>query len=212
MSEALDAMLAGVRGLSVAHRAALIAIDGVDGSGKTTFTARLVDSLRPSSVTVVHADDHLNPPEIRHARGRSSPEGFWLDTYDLPSMIAAVDDACRASDGGTFVIVEGMFLHREELRDRWDFSVFLDVPFAVTAARMAERDGTNPNPEHVGMRRYVGGQRLYFGAASPWRHADLIVDNSAHDARVIEAESSFAATAGKPPHPGSGPFAHRRAL
>jgi hypothetical protein len=58
------------------------------------------------------------------------------------------------------------------------------------------------------MRRYVGGQRLYFGAASPWRHADLVVDNSAHGARVIEAESSFAAAADETPHAASGPLTH----
>lgn len=85
----------------------IVGVDGVDGSGKTTFTARLADALRPSTVLVIHADDHLNPPEVRYARGRSSPEGFWLETYDLRSMIAAVDHACRASDGGSFVIDEG---------------------------------------------------------------------------------------------------------
>ena len=208
MSEALGDVVASIRALPAGQGAVIVGVDGVDGSGKTTFTARLADTLRPSTVLVIHADDHLNPPEVRYARGRSSPEGFWLDTYDRSSMMAAVDDAYRASDGGTFVIVEGMFLHREELRSLWDFSVFLDVPFAVTAGRMAERDGTHPDPEHASMRRYVGGQRLYFGAASPWHHADLVVDNSAHGARVIEAESSFAATAGETPHAASGPLTH----
>jgi len=186
----------------------IVGVDGVDGSGKTTFAARLAEALWPSAVLVIHADDHLNPPEVRYARGRSSPEGFWLDTYDRSSLIAAIDHGRRSGGGGSFVIVEGMFLHREELRSLWDFSVFLDVPFAVTADRMAERDGTHPNPEHVSMRRYVGGQRLYFGAASPWLHADLVVDNSAHGARVIEAESSFAATAGETPYAARGPLAH----
>lgn len=37
-----------------------------------------------------------------------------------------------------------MFLHRDELADRWDWSVCLDVPFTETARRMAARDGTHP--------------------------------------------------------------------
>jgi uridine kinase len=76
------------------------------------------------------------------------------------------------------VVVEGMFLHRDELASCWDASVFLDVPFTETAARMAVRNGRNPDPEHPTMRRYVGGQRLYFDAARPWERATFVVDNS----------------------------------
>lgn len=42
------------------------------------------------------------------------------------------------------VIVEGMFLHRDELFAQWDLSVFLHVPFTISASRMAQRDGTIP--------------------------------------------------------------------
>jgi uridine kinase len=76
------------------------------------------------------------------------------------------------------VIVEGMFLHRDELADRWDLSVFLDVPFAVTARRMAERDGSNPDPEHPSMHRYVHGQRRYLATCGPERRATYVVDNT----------------------------------
>ena len=71
-----------------------------------------------------------------------------------------------------------MFLHRDELAPYWDASIFLDVPFTGTAARMAVRNGSNPDPEHPTMRRYVGGQRLYFDAARPWERATFVVDNS----------------------------------
>ncbi len=63
-------------------RRTLVAVDGVDGAGKTTFADRLAPRLdRP----VVRAceDDFLNPAAIRHRRGRESPEGFFRDTYDL---------------------------------------------------------------------------------------------------------------------------------
>ncbi|GAB3270239.1 hypothetical protein GCM10027562_38450 [Arthrobacter pigmenti] len=74
--------------------------------------------------------------------------------------------------------MDGMFLHREELRQEWDYSVFLDVAFAITAARMARRDGTSADPEHESMVRYVEGQRLYFADSDPASKADLVVDNS----------------------------------
>ena len=54
----------------------------------------------------------------------------------------------------------------------------LDVPFAETARRMAERDGSNADPEHPSMRRYIDGQRRYLTTCDPRRRAMLVVDNS----------------------------------
>ena len=181
----------------------LVAVDGVDGSGKSTFAAGLAAAVRGRPVVLIHADDFLNLRAVRHRRGRQSPEGFWLDTYDYGSLLdyallplgrggsglyrpAATDYGTDRyvevpavqSAADALVIVEGMFLHRDELVAVWDYSVFLDVPFAETARRMHKRDGTNPDPEHPSMARYVGGQRLYFEAAQPWRRASRVVDNS----------------------------------
>lgn len=181
----------------------LVAIDGVDGSGKTFFTANLVSEIRNRPVTVIHADDFLNPSAIRHAKGRASPEGFWKDTYNYaalqdqllrplgpkgtgwysPASYNSATDRTAQEDvllapSDALVFVEGMFLHRDELAFYWDASVFLDVPFTETAQRMAVRNGSNPDPEHSSMRRYVGGQRLYFDAARPWERATFVVDNS----------------------------------
>jgi uridine kinase len=82
-------------------------------------------------------------------------------------------------------VLDGLFLHRDELAGYWDFSVFLTAPFAVTAARMAVRDGSHPDPEHPSLARYVQGQRLYFAACRPWERAGLVIDNSAAGAPVI---------------------------
>lgn len=57
-------------------------------------------------------------------------------------------------------IVDGLFLHRAEVADVWDFSVFLHAPFEVTARRMADRDGTHPDPTHPSIARYMDAQRL----------------------------------------------------
>jgi uridine kinase len=86
------------------------------------------------------------------------------------------------------VLIEGLFLHRNELVHLWDMSIFLDVPFTETARRMAHRDGSSPDPDHDSMRRYVGGQRIYFEQAKPWRRATIIVDNTDFEhPKVIDA-------------------------
>lgn len=94
----------------------------------------------------------------------------WQDVRLFPEPLQAPENAV--------VIVEGMFLHRDELADWWDYSCFLDVPFTETARRMAVRDGSHPDPEHESMRRYVRGQRLYFESAKPWQRATRVVDNT----------------------------------
>lgn len=73
------------------------------------------------------------------------------------------------------LVLDGVFLHRDELHGSWDLSVFLDVPFEVAAERMARRDGPTINPS---WQRYVQGQRMYFAACAPWRRADLMIDNA----------------------------------
>jgi uridine kinase len=181
----------------------LVAVDGVDGSGKTSFAANLAFEIQNRPVIVIHADDFLNPSPVRHAKGRTSPEGFWKDTYNYaalqdqllaplgpkrdgwysPASYDSATDRMKQAEvvrapSDALVVVEGMFLHRDEVTSYWDASVFLDVPFTVTAARMAVRNGSNPDPEHPTMRRYIGGQRLYFDAARPWERATIVVDNS----------------------------------
>lgn len=73
-------------------RPALVAVDGVDGSGKTTFAGRLVVRYQELGRTahVVHLDDFLNRREIRYRLGRDSPEGFFRDTYDIPTFMTKV--------------------------------------------------------------------------------------------------------------------------
>jgi uridine kinase len=182
-----------------------VGIDGVDGAGKTTFADQLGAELRSRgrSVVRVGTDDFHHPRAVRHRRGRDDPEGFWLDSYDYPRLEADVlrplgPGGSRrfrpkahdlASDAGlnppfqvappaSVLVLDGLFLHRDELRGHWDLSVFLDVPFAVSVARMAARDGSPADPEHPALRRYVEGQRRYFAACRPAERADVLVDHS----------------------------------
>lgn len=185
-------------------RAVLVAVDGVDGSGKTTFADRLAAAYDDAGLraVTVHADDFLNPKSVRYRLGRSSPEGFFLDSIDLEALRAKVIDPVKNAEQliiprhfdhaadmpvapeptvigpRSVVIVEGMFLHRDELQEVWDCSVFLDVPFEVSVGRMARRDGSHPDPAHVSNQRYVQGQKLYLSQCAPKERAGVVVDNS----------------------------------
>lgn len=188
----------------VLERPTLVAVDGVDGSGKTTFAERLATAYadRGRAVHVVHMDDFLNSRTVRYRMGRTSPEGFFRDTYDLAAFTTKVLDplrpgadhvmALRAFDHRSdrpveddpvevppqaVVVIEGMFLHRDELRAWWDMSIFLDVPFSVTVSRMAKRDGAPPDPEHPSWSRYLQGQRIYLSECKPPERATYVIAN-----------------------------------
>lgn len=152
-----------------------VAVDGPDGAGKTLFADDLAATMRSAGRPVVRVsvDGFHHPRTTRYRRGRESPEGFWLDSYDYdrfrsevlnnfgpngsrryrPAIHDVATDtslamAAQVAEPGTILVVDGIFLQRDELADAWDLVVFLDVPFAETARRMAARDGTDPDPNH----------------------------------------------------------------
>ncbi|MPY65258.1 uridine kinase [Deinococcus sp. SDU3-2] len=184
-----------------------VAVDGVDGAGKTTFADELAEALRARGQTVIRAsiDGFHAPRAVRYRRGRTSPEGFYRDSYDLAGLRSALLDPLgpggsgryhtaifdhttdspvqepeRVTLPGSVLIVDGLFLHRPELRGVWDDSVFLRVPFEVSVPRGAARgpEYGSPNPQAESNRRYVEGNRLYFREADPERHAGVLVDNT----------------------------------
>ena len=179
----------------------MVAIDGVDGAGKTRFADDLAARLEADGQIAVRVgiDGFHNPRAVRYARGKDSPEGFYRDSYDLDALRTWLLFPARI--GKPFktavfnhrrdrpvavnplivplpavLVFDGLFLNRDELRDEWDLSIFLDVPFEVSYARMAARDGSDPNPEAPANRRYFEGQKLYFKESRPHRSADVVID------------------------------------
>lgn len=191
-----------------------VGIDGVDGAGKTHLADELAAVLAARDVPVVRAsvDGFHHPAAVRHRRGRHSPEGYFLDSYDYPTMrrllldplapggdrrvVRAVYDVHReapvprvveVAPDPAVLVVDGIFLHRDELVAVWDLSVWLEVPFAVSIPRGAARGYGDPDPAAASNRRYVEGQRLYRRACRPHERATFVVDNTDLDARRLLA-------------------------
>lgn len=82
-------------------------------------------------------------------------------------------------------MLDGYFLHRPELRDCCDYSVFLDVDFDVSILRGARRGYGHPDPTAKANQRYVGGQRLYQRECRPTHLASVVIDNNDLDGAVI---------------------------
>ena len=192
-----------------------VAIDGVDGAGKTSFANELVDVLGGLGRPVIRAsvDGFHHPRAVRYARGRQSPIGFFEDSYNYALLkqylleplspggsgryrTAAFDHVTdmavpfveRTAFPTSILLLDGIFLHRPELRAYWDASIFLRVDFAMSAVRSADRDGTSPDPSAESNRRYVEGQRIYLSQCAPEKCATMIIDNNDLAAPVVVAQ------------------------
>ncbi|MGB8942402.1 MAG: cytidylate kinase family protein [Streptomyces sp.] len=82
------------------------------------------------------------------------------------------------------LLFDGVFLLRPELVDRWDLRIFVSVPFEQTVDRARARDSAAAGSiadaseiERSWRNRYIPSQHLYFAAARPTDHADIIVYN-----------------------------------
>ena len=144
-----------------------VAVDGVDGAGKTTFADELGAAVAALGRPVIRAsvDGFHNCRAVRYRQGRDSPAGFFEDSYNYTALKEYLLDPL-APDGSrryrrayfdhvtdktvpvveaeappfSILLMDGIFLHRSELLECWDVSIFLRTDFAVSVARCAARD------------------------------------------------------------------------
>jgi uridine kinase len=207
VSEAHASLLNRIAAAVVAlHPARIIrvAVDGVDGAGKTTLADALAPVVVAQGRSAIRAsvDNFHHPRALRYARGRHSPDGFYLDSYDYESFRTLLLDPLSPGGSGRYIarsfdldndrpfdlvtqqaepaaalIVDGIFLHRPELRSCWDLSIFLKVAFDVSVPRGAQR-GPNFGASDPGAplsQRYVGGQQRYLSECDPEQRADIVI-------------------------------------
>jgi uridine kinase len=186
-----------------------VAIDGVDAAGKTTLADELATALGASGRQIIRAsiDGFHNPASVRKRRGPLSSEGYFHDSFDLTALRESLlnplgtggsriftrvvfdfrtDQAVRApvehASEDSILVVDGVFLLRDELRDGFDYSVFVRAGFDVTVARAEVRDldlfGSVENIRRRYAERYVPGQRLYLETVKPESRASVVIDNN----------------------------------
>ncbi len=174
-------LIAGLADL-VSEPTRRVAVDGPDAAGKTTLADELAAALR-RPVLRVSIDDFHRPREERYARGPLSPEGYVHDCFDFAALRRAVQAPART------VVVDGVFLLSDPLRDCWDLTVYLDVRPAETLRRALVRDvalfGSEAVVRERYEHRYLPGQRLYRATARPTEVADVVVDNDDPAAPIV---------------------------
>lgn len=189
-----------------------VAIDGVDGAGKSVFGDELARTLAETGRPIIRAsvDGFHNPRALRYRQGRHSAPGYFEDSYDyarLKTLLldplspggsgryhsaafdhrtdSAVDLPESQALPGSILVFDGIFLHRPELRAYWDYSIFLHTGFEVSVPRYTNRDGGAPDPQAPENRRYIEGQQLYLRTCQPQRHATVVINNESLDTPFI---------------------------
>jgi uridine kinase len=197
-----------------------VAIDGVDAAGKTTLADELAPAIKNLGRPVIRAsiDGFHNPAATRRRRGATSPDGYFHDSFNYPVLIEALLQPLgpggarlfrravfdfrsdrplhtpleRASQD-TVLLFDGVFLLRPELRQHFDFSVFLKVDFDVTLKRAEQRDvdlfGSLEEVRSRYQERYVPGQQLYLSSVQPERWASIVVNNNDPLRPIVEHQA-----------------------
>lgn len=188
-------------------RRTLVAVDGVDASGKTTLADALAAAVAPRRAVVrASVDAFHRPREERYRRGRTSPEGCYHDTFDHAALrdrllapfrdggacVTAAFDHIRDrpapadpvhAAGDAVLVVDGVFLQRPELDVGWHLVVHLRVPDEEVLRRAACRDGEDALAMY--RQRYLPAQRRYETECTPAERAHVVLDNTDPQAPVV---------------------------
>ncbi len=182
----------------------LIAIDGIDGSGKSTFARRLHASLNEfgCKTVIVSVDDFRRPIDWDTVEG-SEADVYWERYYDLPLAESALRQFVTGApgitiprwdimteridgwrdlvfEGANVVIVEGVFPLRIPSVNA-GLLVYLEPSEVEARRRIVARDQAKARtPEQINARierRYFPTQERYRTMFSPRERADVIIDN-----------------------------------
>lgn len=190
------------------NKPTLIAVDGVDGAGKSTFAKEFFKYLQGKKTHVLYSsvDYFHNSRIVRHSTEMKTSQAYFSNSFNYAALKKELLDPLKNSTRDycvtqyfdhrndsrvkenkvkilpdTVLVFEGIFSNRDELKDYWDFSIFLDVTFDESYKRMAVRDGCPADPHDLKNERYYQGQKIYFDSCDPKKRASVVINNNKFD-------------------------------
>ena len=187
-----SALVAELERRASPERVVLVGIDGRGGAGKSTFARALAARLAQASV--IEVDDFYRPSATRLPAGDPDIGGNfeWRRLRDQVLLPLRRGEEARYQryDWGAdamaewhtvpprgTVVIEGNYSTREELRDLYDFRIWVEAPAELRLARGLERGGINTRERWL--EEWMPEEERYLAAQEPWRFADHVVDGAA---------------------------------
>jgi uridine kinase len=206
MDDLLEKMIAEFR--SKSGQNLVVGISGIDGSGKSTLADEIEQALisREIPVTQIGLDDLLHPKHIRH-KSSDHVQGYFEDNFDYVSLVERVLDPARNSacfkaeypvleletdqirsrnldfDGPGIVIVEGVFLFRKELSQKFHWKIWIEISFEDAMSRVLERSRDRRYGDVGAIRtryetRFFPTQRFHLERDDPATSADFVLKST----------------------------------
>ncbi|SFS77665.1 kinase [Marininema halotolerans] len=200
MDRNLSTLLDRLLGIESTQRF-ILGVDGLSRSGKTTLVHQLRTAFEKNnvSVMVLHMDDYIVERKRRYNTGQTQ----WVEYYHLQwdvdwltrNLFKKLKDANfltlpqydPVSDThhtlqiplakSSVVIVEGVFLLRQEWEDFFDYTVFLECPREQRFHR--ESASTQRNMDKF-RERYWKAEKHYMEVERPKGKVDVVLQNDAH--------------------------------
>jgi uridine kinase len=151
----------------------LVAISGIDASGKGTLAAELTAHLREHNLEVepVGADTWLTPLEQLDL-DRDPGGEFYRRAIRFDEMFRRIEALEAERPSLDVILAEGIFLFKPELRHRYDLSIWLDCGFETALERALAR-----NQEGLPADRLIDDyRRIYFPAQETHLSRDFPID------------------------------------
>jgi uridine kinase len=191
--DAVAGRIVAVRREVPARRSALVAVTGIDGSGKGYLTARIVTELarRGTRAAGIGIDGWLNLPRVRFSR--EDPAGhFYRNAIRFEEMFSRLvfplrdrrsirleadfaEETAREHRRHVYeyrdidvIVLEGIYLLKREFQDRYDASFWVDCSFETALERALAR-GQEGLPPAAAIEAY---RTIYFPAQEIHRIRD----------------------------------------
>lgn len=187
-----------------ATRAMLVAVSGIDASGKGYVARGLSVALEPLRVAIIGVDDWLNVPSIRFTdTDRASHfyrcafrfdemfEQLVLPLRDRRSIrvvcARATETAQELSpheyvfEDVDVILLEGIFLLKKSLLHHYDWSIWVDCPWESALRRAVVRNQEGMPPEatqKVYKELYFPAQAIHLRYEDPIATADTVIANA----------------------------------
>lgn len=188
-----------------AERSALIAITGIDASGKGYLTAKIAELLRGRGLRVanINIDGWLNLPNIRF-NDANPAEHFYLNAIRFEEMFAdmifplrdkrslrlemeyAEETAHRYRKQSyvfadvDIILLEGIYLLKRAFQQYYDLSFWIDCSFETALKRAITRaqEGLGAGETIKAYRTiYFPAQEIHFNRDNPKAAATAMVNN-----------------------------------